>query len=417
MQDKLIIKPKKLIAFLIPILPLLNMYKINFIFNGLAEFVSVLIAGLIILHLIRFPCVVLRKTSVTKSYANRSMFLLLILWITSFLNIDNAFNFRSLIFISIVFLILFGCYMDCVDLEYFKKVYITIAFVASIYIILQYTIMFAFHIYLPANILPFPVKGMFDSATEYYSFGRIRAQSFFSEPAVYAQYVLPAYGIILFSDKNKRKKIVFLAVLTIGLVLSTSSTGILCAVILWLFYIWKEYRENFVKVCIVLLVFVCVFLFIYNRSQYINESINEILFSSTTSGKTTTRIFRGFAVYQRLPFINKMIGTGVGNGDLFISRYSIVTPFESAWGTEIIEYFNTIASCFIYGGFICGLTYIFTQMSFFNSKNLLLKALAVMFLLMSASSSIFFNVNYLLYGTIFLCVELSPEIAEENQDE
>lgn len=292
-----------------------------------------------------------------------------------------------------------------------------IAILASLYLLLQILFMRLLNIYLPAVLLPLPTIDLYDAISEFNRLGYFRAQSFFSEPSVYAQYVLPAYCITLFEREKGRRNNVAIIILSAGIIASTSSMGILGIAILWFLYLWEYYRKNLPKIIGYSILAFAAFLILMNSNEYIYKSINEILFSTASSGKTSTRILRGFAVYVKLPLFNKIFGTGLGNGDAYISLYSIVTNYESKWGTQIVEYFNNIAAAFIYGGVFGGVSFVLTQLSYIKSDRKAALALSITFLAMSVAGFMFFNVLYLLFAAIILYLDQYADLISSSSKE
>ena len=393
---------QRLSGIIIALLPVLNMYKVGFIFNGLAEWLCVIVSGLILISPSKDTAQIHLEE---RRYFRRNIACILILIFSSLFNIDVGFNYRNLIFIFIVLIGIWGCYSNRVHLGVLCKTYIVIASLASIYIILQVLFMSIFHVFLPAKILPLPTTDIFDAISEYNRLGYFRAQSFFSEPSTYAQYVIPAYCLILFKQDKKYIDKVRLVLMTVGMVISTSSMGIISIGLLWSFYSWEFYRKDIPRILLYSVIAIAVLAIFINSNEYIRRSINSILFSASSSGKTTTRILRGFAVYGELPLVNKIVGVGLGNGDAYISRYSITTAFESVWGTQIVEYFNNIAASLIYGGIFGGFFFILTQLSFLTTTRKAARALSITFLIISVASFMFFNVIYLLFAAVLISAE------------
>ena len=392
---------KKISSFLIPLIPLLAMYQINFIFNGLSELACVIV--FILFFIMGFGKK--EENKISNIYIKRNAILLIIFIIASLLNVFNSFNYRTLIYLTIIFFIIFGANRNCIDFKIFKKVYITLSVLCTIYLLLQLLFIKVFNVYLPANILPLETKNLFNAENELNRLGALRLQSFFSEPSLYAQYILPAYFMLLFKNNKKIKEILLLVFFTIGVVLSTSSLGIIAVAISLLFYFYKNSKRNFIKVLIVILVLLPIMFYLIRSNSYIKKSLESIFLNSSSSNKLSVRFFRGFAIYDQMPLDKKIFGAGVGNGEYITSKYNIKTVYETAWHSEGVEYYNNIAASFIYGGILAGVFFGLTQLSFIKSKSNSARILSVIYFIISFASSSFFNVIYLLYGINMICMD------------
>ena len=398
---------KKISSFLIPIIPLLSMYQINFLFNGLSELITFLVFIFFVIMHFGHKC---DNNTQGNKYIRRSFILLFVLILASTINLNANFNYRNIIYYVMIFLILYGVNRDCIDYKLFKKVYWSLAIICTIYIICQFIFVSFFNIYLPPNILPFDTSYLFDANNEVVKLGVLRLQSFFSEPSLYAQYILPIYLLILFSDNKKKKEYLTITLFVIGALLSTSTLGVLSISIGTIYYLFNKYKKNIAKIIICFVIFLPLGISIISSNQYIDKSIQSILFESNSSTKLTIRFFRGFSIYSKLPFEKQIFGIGVGNGEYYIDKYEITTDYETAWHSEGVEYYNNIAASLMYGGILAGIFYCMAQLSFIRSKSSSSKLLSCTYFIISFASSSFFNAIYLLYGVNMLEMDKEKSI-------
>lgn len=389
---------KKIVAFLISVIPLLKMYQIHIIFNGLSELLCFV---LFIIFLIMHFGIKNKTNKLGNTYIRRNAIVLILLFFSSLLNIESL-HFRSIIFMILVFFILFSLNNDCIDFKLYKKLYLSFAIICTVYIFLQFFFARFLNIFLPANVIPLEAKDLFDAERELRTFGVLRLQSFFSEPALYSYYILPIFIFILFKNNKRKNDYLLLCFFTVGVFLSTSSLGIMSIIISFIFWFYKKFKKNFIKAVMILLLVAPLFLFLISNNSYVSNSLNSIIFDTSSSSKLNTRYYNGFSLYEKLPNENKIFGVGIGNGIYAIEKNNIKTGYELAWGENNVEYYNNIASALIYGGLVAGIFFCLAQLTFLKSKSPPAVALSLVYFVVCFASSSFFNIIYIFYGANLL---------------
>jgi hypothetical protein len=127
-----------------------------------------------------------------------------------------------------------------------------------------------------------------------------RPMSFFSEPQAFASYVVPFLFLSL--RKNELK---WAAFITLSILLSTSTQGIVMMLILWggYFVSKKSFRlRNIITFSL---------LFFYFFLTPASESFKER--TILKEGSTQVRIMRGFDIFETLSFKEKILGVGFGS--------------------------------------------------------------------------------------------------------
>ena len=137
---------------------------------------------------------------------------------------------------------------DCYSSSYFIKVVTTISVAASICIIFQYILYYLFHFHLqmvPTSLLlPRSQQWVLLAQTGRYSItGKMimfyRPSAFFLEPSHMFIYLFTPTTIKLFSFKTVKEKRTAILML-VGMILTTSGMGILCAAMLYFIYLGKS---------------------------------------------------------------------------------------------------------------------------------------------------------------------------------
>lgn len=398
--------PARVTACLLPFVPLLDLYQLPFIINGFSTLVSVFVTGLIIIG---------KKDKYTvRIYTNNRFILgnfitIFLFFLSMLVNINYGFTYRKMIFFIIIIIIFYGVYEGKVDIDYCIKIYLRLSFISSWYVLMQVIFMYLLDIYLPANILPFSTIEIFRAKEAFFSTGIFRPTSFFSEPARFSQYVLPALCIILFDKKYKRKQIIFGLLISFAIIATTSSLGIILITVAWLiFFYFISYRHAF-RAVILLFGFVFIAIIIYTTNDFVRDSLHKIFFSiGVNNAKTSERIFRGFSIYTKLPTLNQIIGVGLGNSEYYMTKYNITTIYDSPWYTTY-EYFNNFASALIFGGIFAGISFFMTISSLLKSENRSVRVMAILLILLSFGSSMFYDATFLFYGVIMLCCSMQKK--------
>ncbi len=192
------------------------------------------------------------------------------------------------------------------------NIYRNVVIFSTVFLILQVLIANVFHYYLKGqlNIALFPVL-----RTELSKYGNnydgsfyIRPRSIFAEPAHYAEFVSGYLTLHLFSNKN----ILVSILITVGILLSASSTGVLVCSFIWItYFIYKnKNRISPLKILSVILFLLILYTFIANTEVY------DLISRRFEDGYSAKARFDG---YNKINFANiayQIFGYGNGGTDL-----------------------------------------------------------------------------------------------------
>jgi len=241
------------------------------------------------------------------------------------------------IYFSVCFLLVVIFYNNLNE-NYFFNVYRTICILAILLLVLQYFLFYVFKIIPELDINSLIIL----KVAKYNN----RFSSIFSEPAHLVRYVFPLFLYELFNRKN----IVIPTFTSIGILLSTSSMGLVLLVISWPYFILKKINftkfkisKNLIKKVAFLLILI-VILLIINLNQ-VDSTIKRTLEGASSS----IRVFRGLDIFLNLPNYYKITGIGFLN----IRNYCSFNKFTSNYIVKhdlFSEYSNTIAYFLITGG-------------------------------------------------------------------
>lgn len=146
--------------------------------------------------------------------------------------------------------------------------YVVLAMLSSFLLILQYICIHMFNIYIPGVIkfLPLTDTTLIDYGLTLNSQVYKRVMSCFGEPSHFAIYVLGALIILLFSANLTKKSMLKASFITLAIFLSTSITGVLLVIFIWILFIKKQVKLQFNNLLLISMLFFMIFI-PYFKSQ------------------------------------------------------------------------------------------------------------------------------------------------------
>lgn len=298
--DKRIDMLDKVAAVLLAFCPLLQHYT-GLIYN----------AGLTVMVLL-VPYLLLRL------YMKRKEFRLSNLWLVAALVvymvyriIDHGTSLTELGQSGVLIVIFIAAAMGCIDVKTICKAAALVAILASLVMAVQYVCyyLFDFHLQMvPTDQLISSAKqwaqGAKDGLTSINGIKSklYRPSAFFLEPSHFFFYAFPHLFLLLFSGKNKWY-LVFAAIISLGMVLSTSGMGIGTTGVAWIvfFALWDAKTNSFsiknilrVQNLVLLAILAAVVFFVYENVPTVQQAISRIFIKNgkqtAISGRTAEAI-------------------------------------------------------------------------------------------------------------------------------
>jgi hypothetical protein len=213
------------------------------------------------------------------------------------------------------YLVLLAVFCFC-NFNKFISLYKKIAYLSVIFLIIQKLILITTGLKISgiAEFLPLDMGEEIDASLFYdYFIGETsRLSSFFSEPALFVQYVLPLLVIELFSAK-KFKDWLKVGLIFISILWTESGNGLLVLIIVYISYIIHYIISGgTLKIIIVPVILAGALMF---GQRYINTESGEKLLerqaeldSGIEASSGFVRIFRGYYVYDEYSPLEKLIG-------------------------------------------------------------------------------------------------------------
>ena len=261
------------------------------------------------------------------------------------------------VFIRLVFYgLLINFAREHFNYKFAETLYISLVFVFSIYLIIQYFYYYAVGGYLPIYLRYewiFPPEARAKSLDFHFRF-YYRSSSLFLEPSYFSLFSLPGFCILLLKNKKNLFEKCALLIVCSALVLSTSSSAIAGIGIAMIIYTFKrteqkEFKDMFIRFIVVLITVSTVLIYIL-----VSENSATLVRRLQTGGSFNQRIGRGFILYRDMNLIHKLIGVGINNLEPYMNHYNLATPFDE----RNLNYSSSMMQTLTYSG-IFGFAFLF----------------------------------------------------------
>ena len=239
-----------------------------------------------------------------------------------------------------------------IDLKFFIKSAVIVALSASGLIVIQYFCYYIlnFHLQLvPTSLLDpsaaqwirLAQTGRISVSGNWMSF--YRPSAFFLEPSHMTLYFMPLLIVLLFSKQFDPKKIIIVAILCLGVILSTSGMGIMLVMCIWCLYLFLRMTDGATSIkgrikklfapknLIYILVLLVILIIAYFTVEPFRMSVNRIFVNSSNGNNAITgRTRTGFRMIKTLKGWEFLIGKHHWGG---VSRYNM-TGFSYPFYTQ-----------------------------------------------------------------------------------
>lgn len=294
-------------------------------------------------------------------------------------------------FFMFVATFLLACMCE-IEKESFFKVYYVFGVFFSVLVIYQFVMGNVFGV--PQNairILPVAEEDM-----HFWIQNSTRASGVFTEPQAYCSYILPLLIMLLF--KRRIKSAIFVS---IAIFASTSSQGIIIALIIWGYYL-IVYEENgkkkFFRFLGGMLVLILALLVLRNIPTF--APIIDKIFSISINGYDI-RLTKGFQIYWAMPLRDKITGIGFGN----LHDYLLSGKFNFFWirltRDELLAYITTMSNVLVSFGIVAFFLYINIFRKNWKPGTPEAKLMLIVILVSSFTQTALFNAWYVFYWVVF----------------
>lgn len=319
--NKKYINPEIVIAVVLAVAPILQHYK------GLYEnagFTAILIAAAFLFYKLFYAVkqVVGTKT-LTNLQKDRLLTVIPILLFLGYTAINRGFSFNRILYAGFFGLVYIAIAMGCVDLKRVLRYAFYICLAATVVLLLQYFCYYVIRFKLqviPVKLLHAESERWVDRSTSTQIGGFYRPSGFFLEPSHVFLYFFPSIAFLLFTPKASTRRIISAAVLSLGVVLSTSGMGIAVVAGFWAIYILlysargnkknePQFSNLFTKrTLIILAIFLCVLIVSYFTVDIVRNTVNRIFVNNSGSTAIAGRVRRTLNHLQNMSARDILIG-------------------------------------------------------------------------------------------------------------
>lgn len=366
-------------------------------FSVLAQYSLPIMSYGIVLAIIYGGCSLLFKKAIV---FNRSILIfslwcicsqfIIYLYTGTFAKNQNTYIF---IFVCIFLLSTLGF----IEKESFFKVYYILGIFFSALVIFQFILGNIFGIPQSAiRILPVAAQDM-----HFWIQNATRASGVFTEPQAYSSYILPLLILLLFKRKFKSAIYISFAIFA-----STSSQGIIMALIIWGYYLViyeKNGAKKFFRVLVGMIAIILAVLILRNIPAV--QPIIDKIFSIDLSGYDI-RLTKGFQIYFAMPIWDKVTGIGFGN----LHDYLLSGNFKFFWMAltrdELLGYITTMSNVLVSFGIPAFVFYINIFVKNWKSGTPEARLILIVIFISSFTQTILFNAWYIFYWVVYEVMDI-----------
>ena len=319
--NKKYINPEIVIAVVLAIAPILQHYK------GLYEnagFTAILIAAAFLFYKLFYAVKqVVETKTLTNLQKDRLLTVIPILLFLGYTAINRGFSFTRILYAGFFGLVYIAIALDCVDLKRVLRYAFYICLAATVVLLIQYFCYYVIRFKLqviPVKLLHAESERWVERSTSTKVGGFYRPSGFFLEPSHVFLYFFPGIAFLLFTPKTNIRRIISAAVLSLGVVLSTSGMGIAVVAGFWAIYILlysakgnkknePQFSNLFTKrTLIIIAVFLCVLIVAYFTVDIVRNTVNRIFVNDSGSTAIAGRVRRTLNHLKKMSARDILIG-------------------------------------------------------------------------------------------------------------
>lgn len=237
-----------------------------------------------------------------------------------------------------------------------------------------------------------------------------RASSLFLEPAHFSFFVVIGLAYKLINEDKNLCNLLIIIMYLLSIAFSYSTGGVISALIAVCYYVFfykpeKQVKYDFVfKISISIISIVSVIYVLSTNSLLLITILNRINSIGDTSYDTSgnRRVLRGYYIWKKLPFYNKVMGTGMGNLLETIKSKDLIVLTDAKFSDEMSCLFYNLCSVGVVG------TYLYFTSLISNWKKV--SSFGKLIIVIYIFSCIFNNILLHATSVIFLVLIFSERI-------
>jgi len=283
----------------------------------------------------------------------------------------------------LIYIIFLAQCINNVDEEKLYKVWKIIGIFAMIGLVYHAILVYGFGQNVQMiRVLPFTSNSI--SFTNAYA----RPRSIFLEPAAYVTWILPLLYMSL-----KREKIFFSGVITVTILLSTSTTGVLITAILWgIFMLNSKEVVGMKKIFLIFIVISVAIIFI--ELPIFEKTITKL---GNTDFFSNIRITAGLNIYKDADMMTQLFGIKYNTTEqYFLSTIADLGKYNMSTNAHWLGFVNSIARSLLMYGIIGGILYVNLFYRIFKDSKKELTPYIFICFVSTFGQSVFFNSFFLM---------------------
>lgn len=295
-------------------------------------------------------------------------------------------------------LLAYMMFFKCINLPQLYKLYKIVAAVCIAFFYVQEMSYYTTGIRIPGVLQSLPLALNLD-ANGYYNLitSGLRSASFFSEPAHFAQFLLPLLALMLF-DKGKRNYL-YISIIVLTLLLMQSGNALVGLAAIMCVYLVKIFNESNAKkkfVSIVMLIVVVIgagsFLLSSDKGTLLLKRQDE-LSNNMDASSGFIRIYRGYYVFDKYDVAEQIFGV---NSKVEIEKKIRQSKVENMFDEDDM-YFNVVQAVLTRTGYVGALIFLVMIFSLWRKNDYRGKAILLTFVVLSFMTALYLSMTMCLY--------------------
>lgn len=322
----------------------------------------------------------------------------------------NAFSWLE----KILYFVFLGLIIGNIDKEKFYSVYRKVGAVVMAGLFVQ-----SVQVYILGqsvkmiNILPF-----LNSDSENFTKEYMRPHSFMLEPAAYVSWIMPLLIMTL-----QKRKLKYAIIITISILLSSSVTGILFTIFVWLYYCFTGLSNYETRRSSLIMLTVIVFgIFSFTSMSIFSTSMDKLTNTSVDDTSNSVRTTLGFELYKQLNLGQQLFGIPYTNAEEYM-KSGVVNLRDYGLNEDLnyLGFVNSMSNCLLNYGMLGAILYIFMFFSFFRKTEKKQRAYVMLCFFSTFAQSAFWNSLFVIQIS-FMLICLSDDnmfliVGEKEREE
>lgn len=230
-----------------------------------------------------------------------------------------------------------------------------------------------------------------------------RPSSFFAEPASFVNAMIPLEFMAL-----RRKEFKIATVVSLIIISSTSTVGIVLSAILWWTALWR--KEAKAKTKVISILSIIVIIYVFSNFSIFDSSASKLLQVAEGGSTFGSRVITSFEIVHAENLVQKIIGTEYNDVNSFISQHSSQFSSDSVvnmyWnGGRGNVFLNTFGQLMLRYGIVGLILFLMPLLQYLKSSTYQAKPFVIMVIAAIFGQSMLLNSYYFMVIMILILYE------------